>query len=306
MPLLVGEFNVVFNAAGGATLMRQYYDLYASHGWWATMWSYKIISRKGGFNRDNWYLVTNREPAPPFSLKNSSYEEIETFFRWLGTMDYSVNEPLRSALTTNTPARIPIDEPPPPMAAPFSDPLPAGWQGTDVSSLPPGGQRVIDANNMDIYGGGRDIWNAQDEFHFVWQKLAGDFTLTTTLANFDEVSTYAKAGLMVRGGLEPDAPTLILHVFPNRQIVVGLRKERGAQMEEIRFPVREFPVRLRLVRTGGQVAASFAIGTGDWNDTGTFTFDWLNADVYTGMAVLSHDNRYLARGQFRDITLEKE
>ncbi len=306
VPLLVGEFNVVFNASGGATLMRQYFDLYASHGWWATMWSYKIISTKGGFNRDNWYLVTNRDPAPPFSLKTSTYEEIETFFRWLGSMDYAVNEPLRAALTTNTPARILIDDPPPPMTAPFSDPLTGGWQGTDIAGSLAGGQRVLDGASMDIYGGGADLWNANDQFYFVWQKPGDNFTLSTTINDLDEVNTYAKAGIMVRAGLEPDAPLILLHVFPSAQISVGVRKERGAQMEEIKFPVREFPVRLRLAKSGAQVTASYAVGAEDWRDAGTFTFDWLNADCYTGMAVLSHDNRYLARAQFRDITLNKE
>jgi len=306
VPLLVGEFNVVFNAAGGATLMRQYFDLYADHGWWATMWSYKIISRRGGFNRDNWYLVTNKDPAPPFSLRRSSYEEIEAFFRWLGTMEYAVNEPLRAALTTDTPARIPLEEPPPPMVAPFTDPLPDGWQATTIASRPAGGQRVLDPQSFDIYGGGRDIWNARDEFYFVWQKLAADHTLSATITGFDEVNPYAKAGLMLRSSLDPDAAALLLHVFPSRQIVIGLRKQRGAAMEEIKFPIREFPVRLRLVKTGGSVAAAYAAGSEDWRDAGTFDLDWLNAETYTGMAVLSHDDRYLARGQFRDITLNKE
>ena len=152
----------------------------------------------GGFNRDNWYLVTNRDPAPPFSLKTSTYEEIETFFRWLGSMDYAVNEPLRAALTTNTPARILIDDPPPPMTAPFSDPLTGGWQGTDIAGSLAGGQRVLDGASMDIYGGGADLWGLQNSDGTVnkpsftaYQQLGtGLLTPTPTPAPFNRLTVY--------------------------------------------------------------------------------------------------------------------
>ncbi len=37
-PLLVGEFNVVAERAGGGEMMRRYYDRYAQWGWPTTMW----------------------------------------------------------------------------------------------------------------------------------------------------------------------------------------------------------------------------------------------------------------------------
>lgn len=304
-PFLVGEFNVVFRRSGGPMLMRQYYDLYGERGWWATMWCYKTISRRGGVGRDNWYMVTNLDPAPEVDLRTSSREDIEAFFQWLGTMEYGVYEDLREALTAEEPPRLSLDDPRHPMEPPYADD-PAPWQGTNIACRPAGGQRVHSPARMDVYGGGRDIWNDHDEFRFVWQKPEGAFAFEATLEDLTDVNPYTKAGIMIRGGLEADAPHVLLHVFPNHHIVISWRPVAGANMQEHKFVVAERPVRFRLVRTGDRVDAFFAVGDGPWREAGGFTFDWLAGGCYAGLAVLSHDERYLARASFNNIRLSKE
>ncbi len=304
VPLLIGEFNVVFRFLGGATLMRQYYDLYASKGWWATMWSYKLVKKADGGIQHPWYMVTNLKRMPAVSIRTSSYEEILELFRWFGSMEYLTFEPLRSAMTTNDPARIHIAREPFPMDAPFNDPL-GVWQGTDISSRPAGGQKVISESDIDVYGGGRDLWNDHDEFRFVWQKVDGDFDFESTIESLDETFMYAKAGIMVRGGLEPDAPHVLIHVFPSAQIDVGWRETKGANMKERKFPIREFPVHLQLSKRGNTVGAAWSVDRIHWVSGGTYEFDWLAGECYAGLAVCSHDDRYLARGAFRNIKLSK-
>jgi hypothetical protein len=191
------------------------------------------------------------------------------------------------------------------MDAPFSDPLGA-WQGTDISSRPAGGQKVISDSDIDVYGGGRDLWNSRDEFRFVWQKVGGDFDFNATVESLDETFMYAKAGIMIRGGLEPDAPHILIHVFPSGQIDVGWREAKGGEMKERKFPIREFPVHLQLSKSGDKVSAGWSMDGIRWIDAGTYTFDWLSGECYAGLAVLSHDDRYLARGAFRQIKLTRK
>ena len=302
VPLLIGEFNVVFRFLGGPVLMRQYYDLYASKGWWATMWSYKLVKRAGGAVEHPWYMVANAKEMPGVSLRTSSYEEIEALFKWFGTMEYTEYDALRSALTTNAPSHIYIEKEPFPMDAPFSDPLGA-WQGTDIASRPAGGQKVISESDMDVYGGGRDLWNNHDEFRFVWQKVSGDLNFDAVVESLDEPFMYAKAGIMIRGGLEPDSPHVLVHVFPSSQVSVGWREAKGGTMKERKFPIREFPVHLQLIKRGDRVSAAWSIDGIHWVSGGTYTFDWLSGECYAGLAVLSHDDRYLARAAFRNIKI---
>ena len=304
VPMLVGEFNVVFQKAGGPMLMRQYYDLYAAKGWWATMWCYKTISRGGGVGKDNWYMVTNEEEAPPFSVRTSSYGELEAFFKWLGTAKYSAFEELRRALTTPNPSHLFLEDPPYPMTAPFQDSA-VDWQSTDIACRPAGGQKVLSGSAIDVYGGGRDIWNAHDEFHFVWRSMTNDFVLTATIESLDEVNPYGKAGLMIRGGLEADAPHVLLHVFPSGQVDLGWRDKKGAAMQEKKFTILQFPLYLKLKKSTNRIDAAYSVDGQNWKDAGSFTFDWAGGACCAGMAVLSHDDRYLARGAFRDINIQK-
>lgn len=304
-PFLVGEFNVVFRRAGGPTMMRHYFDLFERNGWWGTMWSLKLVSRKGGLGRDNWYCIVNAQPAPDVSFTRSSYEEIEGYMRWLGTMEYAVDEELREVLTSETPPRLRLDEPPIRLSAPCDDAADP-WSATDIASLPAGGQRVFSGKHMEIFGGGQDIWNDHDEFRFVWQKAEGDFVLRGDVISLERVHAYSKAGLMVRGGLEPDDPHVLLHVFPDARVMLGWRERKGAMMEEKKFAVREFPIRMRLAREGRKLAVQFAADGEAWQDAASFEFEWLEGACFAGAAVLSHDRRFLAGAQFDGLRLNNQ
>jgi endoglucanase len=60
-PLLVGEFQP-WQSAGlelGGKITRATYDTYASYGWAATSWAYKLVSNAGGQGKGTWGMVTN-------------------------------------------------------------------------------------------------------------------------------------------------------------------------------------------------------------------------------------------------------
>lgn len=65
-PLIIGEFNVVADDAGGAEMMRHTFDAYNGFGWAATMWSYKVFTDGGGFSEKggSWAMVSN--PVNPY------------------------------------------------------------------------------------------------------------------------------------------------------------------------------------------------------------------------------------------------
>jgi hypothetical protein len=53
-------------------------------------------------------MVTNADDLPILDLHDSSYADFEAFFTNLATMELAVNEPLRQALTTAHPKRVPL------------------------------------------------------------------------------------------------------------------------------------------------------------------------------------------------------
>ena len=54
---------------------------------------------------------------------------------------------------------------------------------------------------------GTNMWAQRDEFHFVWKRMTGDFILQTRVELIGKgVDPHRKAGLIVRAGLDADAP----------------------------------------------------------------------------------------------------
>jgi hypothetical protein len=240
---------------------------------------------------------------PKVSVRTSSLEDIRQLFRWFGEMEYVIDTPLMDAMTTPVPERIALLEPAPPAAPPFSDPL-EDWQAIDIGDAIPGGQQVTAPDSFTVYGGGDDIWNDHDAFRFVCRAASADFALQAAVNSLTDPNPYAKAGLMVRAGTEPDAAHVLIHVFPDSQVVTGWREKPGARMQERKFKIGAFPVRLRLSRAGGTVRAAYAFRDGEWQDAGTFDIPALQQGGRVGTVVLSHDNRFLAAAEFTDIKQE--
>jgi endoglucanase len=95
VPMLIGEFNVVLKAAGGGEMMRRYFDIYNQLGWAATMWSYKVFTAGGGIGDGSWGMVTNAEPLPDIDFNTMSRAAIESWFRELAAMKYTIDEDLK-------------------------------------------------------------------------------------------------------------------------------------------------------------------------------------------------------------------
>jgi len=305
VPFLVGEFNVVFQYVGGAPLMRVYYDIFNNYGWAATMWSYKLVQKSGGMDVDTWCMVKNKEDRPSVSIRSSSLEEIESFFRWLGTMKYEVYGNLGAALNAVSPPPVAImDYPTPYMEPPAVDDMP-GWTAIDINGALLGGQRMITDDSMEIYGGGADIYETSDQFRFVYRKVKGDFSFGATVTELDESHTYAKGAIMLRTGFEPDDAFVMINVFPDGSVFVAYRTEKGEIVEQLDVGTILFPARFRMMRKGKFFAVGFFTTADKWATTKLSLSKEFNGECYVGMAVLSHDNRFLTRALFENISFNK-
>jgi glucan 1,3-beta-glucosidase len=305
VPFLVGEFNVVFWHVGGAPLMRRYYDLFAEHGWAATMWSYKLVKKQGGMQEDSWSMVQNADDRPEVSIKTSSLADIEHFFRWLGTMKYSIHNNLGAALTAKTaPSTGLMDLPELLLESPGEETL-EGYKTADINGALPGGLKVHANGAVDIYGAGRDIYESEDQFRFVYREVVGDFNMSVSLAELQESHEYAKAGLMFRSSLDPDAAFVMVNMFPDGTVVISWRTRNGAEMKQKMVGNALFPARLRLRRRGQRVEAAFFTTANEWAPTRLALSRAFGDRGLLGMVTLSHDNRFLTKARFEEITFSQ-
>ena len=305
VPFLVGEMNVVFKAAGGGSMMRRTFDLHEKFGWATTMWSTKVVSREGGLSGAMWGLVTTKNPGRTANFRKDSKEAIEAFFKGFATEELVVYEELRQAMTAKNPVLPALPEiPAPRRVAPADDPI-APWLLNDVGGALQGGQRTLPNGDIELYGGGDDIWAHRDQFRFLVQPVAGDFALAGTVVSLEDVDAYSKAGLMARVSREPDAAALLVSTFPNGEVQVALRRKTGEAMEGVASLQREgFPVSLRLTRRDEEFAVAAREASGAWKELWSGKLDW-PVETFVGAVALSHDNSQLVRAVYRGLMLRK-
>ncbi len=299
VPFLVGEMNVVFDAAGGADMMRRTYDQHAAYGWDTTMWSYKIQHAQGGHGDASWGMVVNRDPALQIDFDAASKTEIEAYFRSFATQALAVNEPLRKAL--GDPAYRPS---PLPAIAPGRTIAPqetlAGWTATDVGGALRGGLENV-AGGFNLFGGGHDVWGTKDEFRFLHRETEGNFRIEITLADVEDVDAYTKAGLMIRASTAPDAPFALVSSFPSGEVQLSHRDASG---EETTAPptlkLNVEGLRLVLERNGGTITAS-AVRNGVLTTVASIP-DRLPKRVLVGPIACSHDPSRLVKVEYREMS----
>jgi len=130
------------------------------------MWSYKILTRAGGVQADNWYIVTNAAQLNPVDVNRDDYATLEAFMRSMATISLAVDEPLRVALTE--PNAKPMDLPKLP-ELPKSAPAAQqadGWTGSAVS-CPTGGGVEQSGERLIVTASGSDVFGTTDSFYFL-------------------------------------------------------------------------------------------------------------------------------------------
>ncbi len=302
-PFLVGEMNVVFARAGGANLMRAYYDIHAKYGWATTMWSYKTCSAAGGLGPDGWGMVVNKNPLPNLDFHTASPMDITKFFAAFATMPLAVNEPLRHAMTTAHPTLPTFPEPEKPI---IKAPADEAWPGvvtTDIGQPLAGGLVKLSTTAFDLYGGGEDIWGRKDQFRFLHTSARGDFELEVTITSMADIQGYAKAGLMLRTGVGTDDAFVMLSSFPNAEVQWATRAKTGGDVAGGTALPASFPLHLRLSRRGETVTGAVEQG-GVWHDAGSTKFAPVKGSQI-GVIALSHDNTQLIKIGYLELKIGK-
>ena len=121
-----------------------------------------------------------------------------------------------------------------------------------------------------ITGGGENMWFTNDAFHFVWEKMSGDFTLT---ANVRFLGTgenpHRKACLLVRQSLDSDSAYADVAVHGSGLTALQYRETPGDSTHEIQSDVSA-PLRVRLEKRGDYFSMWVAPAGGELKPAGGY------------------------------------
>ena len=166
------------------------------------------------------------------------------------------------------------------------------------------GSATYDAASQtyELSGAGANIWFTKDEFHYAYKKLSGDFILQTRGRLLGEgVDPHRKFGWMVRSGLDTSAAMVCAAVHGDGLAAIQFRKRAGANIEEVKSPVK-MPDVIQLERRGRSYFLSAArFGEPFWTvEVPDFDFP---AALYAGLFVCSHNKDVVEKASFDNVRI---
>lgn len=153
-----------------------------------------------------------------------------------------------------------------------------------------------------VEGSGSNIWFGEDEFHFLWKKLKGDFIVTATIEFIGNgVDPHRKTGWMIRQSHETGSSHISAVIHGDGLTSLQFRKEQNGNMEEIRSSVNA-PDVVQLQRKGTSYIMSVA-KSGDVFTEETMLGSFMTDDVYVGLFVCSHNADVKEKVIFRNVRI---
>lgn len=155
-----------------------------------------------------------------------------------------------------------------------------------------------------VSGSGADIWDAADEFHFVYKKISGAFSLEGMVFAYNDSGTneWSKAGFMIRDNLNAGSPHLMGIVRgSDGQYDSQWRANADSSSGDTGLKANETG-EIKLTRSGTTVEAYYMGTDGNWVRDTAQTIA-LSDPVYVGLCVTSHDDGNFSVGEFENIKL---
>lgn len=177
--------------------------------------------------------------------------------------------------------------------------LPSGWHAQDVGATGLPGSSSFDStsNTFTIKGAGADIWGTVDAFQYAYRPSGNTNAadITVKVVSEDASNRFAKAGVMYRGGLAPDAAFAIFDMVPDGHVEFMARPSDGAPVQVVASAYVGFNALLDLYveqnpgAAGPRAFASYSTDDGQtWTSLNTVQLT-LTAPPVSGLISCSHD-----------------
>jgi TolB protein len=160
-----------------------------------------------------------------------------------------------------------------------------------------------------LKGAGYNIWFNRDEFHFLHNKLKGDFILT---ANFEfvgkGVDPHRKVGWMIRESLDEDASHISASLHGDGLTVLQWRALRGAYMrdpeDQLFSPKSHYSI-IQLERKGKNIIMRAAHWGEPLQLIGVKEMMHYGEEVYAGLFISSHNPEILEESKAWNVRIDQ-
>lgn len=175
---------------------------------------------------------------------------------------------------------------------------------TDVGKVLHAGNASHDPDTDDyvVSGSGSNIWFTNDEFHFVWKKMKGDFILRARGKFLGKgVEEHRKYGWMIRQNLDTSSTMVAATIHGNGLTSLQYRPAPHTNVEEKQFDIKG-PDVVQLERKGNHFIMSVA-HFGDTFMTQEISGVNFDGDVYVGLFVCAHNKDVVEKAGFENVRI---
>ena len=188
---------------------------------------------------------------------------------------------------------------------------PSGWNCGDIGGATPAGGQDLTSGTWIVAGGGGDIWGVSDQFHFVDSTATGDGTVSAEITAQQAANPWSKAGVMMRGSVDPASPYYAVFATPAHGVAVQWRSTQGGATSQIVVAgtVPLFVEVSRWTDTSAMTPITYysALTSPNgvtWTDVpGSSIALSLPANYVEGIAVTSHDTSQLSTVGLSAVTI---
>jgi hypothetical protein len=199
--------------------------------------------------------------------------------------------------------------------------VPQPWQSQDIGTVGMPGGSGRSRRNFQVRGSGGDVWAEADSFHFLQRQVTGDAEIVARLASLERTSADAKAGVMFRENMMPDARNVFMLAFPSTTNAAGVvMPGKGSRMQFRDKRVDNLtaftdllsvvpgtpdapPVWLKLSRRGSLFEGFVSADGTTWLKDGQISIANLAPAMAVGLAVTSHTNGNAALAVFESLRI---
>ncbi|HEY0549408.1 MAG TPA: immunoglobulin domain-containing protein, partial [Verrucomicrobiae bacterium] len=186
----------------------------------------------------------------------------------------------------------------------------AGLSTGDIGNpLRLGSHYTCDNETIELAGGGTDIWNAADQFHYAYKSIAGDFDAKVRVTSLAGANAITKAGIVARESTNAGSPGLHVTVNPlppGRDLAqMSLRLTENAISATVGSNVAPGALPnawLRLQRAGTIFTGYHSTNGSNWTIMGQTNVP-LGSPLLLGLGLSAHDTNLLATGIFSNFRI---
>jgi TolB protein len=182
----------------------------------------------------------------------------------------------------------------------------------DVGKPKLAGSSTYDAAKQEytLRGAGYNIWFNRDEFHYLANRIQGDFIVTADFEFPNPVGhdPHRKYGWMVRENLQEDAVHFTATTHSDGLTVAQWRMMRGAYMrdpqDELFFPKKKAQT-IQLERKGKTYTMRIANAGEPLQSYGSVTMENIGNNPYVGLFVGSHNADFIEEARIWNVRVDK-